>query len=84
MSQGVDCLICLPKTAWPRLVVLKKDADVKAINNGMKAAQIESFAYEEDPIVPCDDIGDTHGSVFDPGMTLEIAADSKKAFKVFT
>ncbi len=65
-------------------VVLKKDADVKAINNAMKAAKNESFAYEEDPIVSCDVIGDTHGSVFDPGMTLEIAADSKKAFKVFT
>ena len=28
-------------------VVLKKDADVKAINNAMKAAKNESFAYEE-------------------------------------
>ena len=50
----------------------------------MKAALNESSAYEEDPIVSCDVSGDTHGAGFDPAMTLEISADSKKVFKVFT
>ncbi|MGL4647449.1 MAG: type I glyceraldehyde-3-phosphate dehydrogenase [Mycoplasmoidaceae bacterium] len=65
-------------------VVLKKDASLTSVNKAMKAAANESFGYEEAPIVSCDVIGDTHGSIFDPGMTLELDVDNGKAFKVFT
>lgn len=65
-------------------VELDKDATVESINKAMKAAANESFAYLDDPIVSVDIIGDDHGSVFDPELTMELIHDGKKAFKVFT
>lgn len=65
-------------------VVLKKDANVDKINKAMKASSSESFMYQDDEIVSCDVIGDTHGSVFDPNMTIQLEVDGNKAFKVFS
>ena len=42
----------------------------------MKAAQNESFAYNDDLIVSSDIIGDTHGSIFDATQT-EVTTDGK-------
>ncbi len=65
-------------------VVLKKDTTVAEINKAMKAASNASFEYLEAPIVSCDVIGNTHGSIFDPEMSIELNVDGKKAFKLFT
>ncbi|MGL4769124.1 MAG: type I glyceraldehyde-3-phosphate dehydrogenase [Mycoplasmoidaceae bacterium] len=67
-------------------VVLKKNASVEKINAAVKkfANKNESFLYQEDLIVSCDVIGDTHGSVFDPNLTMEIESAGKKSFKVFS
>lgn len=65
-------------------IELKKDATVDEINKAMKAAANESLAYLEDPIVSVDVIGDDHGSMFDPSLTMELEHDGKKAFKIFT
>lgn len=65
-------------------IEFEKDATVESINEVMKKAANESLAYLEDPIVSVDVIGDDHGSMFDPSMTMELKHDGKKSFKVFT
>ena len=54
-------------------VLLKKPAAVEEINAAMKAASEGELkgvlGYTEDPIVSSDIIGETHGSIFDAGMT---------------
>lgn len=66
-------------------VTLEKDASVSKINEAMKKAanKNDSFFYEEDLIVSSDIIGDTHGSIFDPNLTMELSTNGKKSFKVF-
>ncbi len=43
---------------------------VDEINAAMKAAASDSFAYNEDPIVSSDIVGETHGSIFDATQTM--------------
>ncbi len=59
-----------------------KKVTVAAINEAMANKASSSFAYEIDPIVSSDIIGDTHGSIFDSLMTKEITVDGKKLFKL--
>lgn len=65
-------------------VELKKQPTVEEINAAMKAAANESLAYLEDQIVSSDIIGDTHGALFDPFLTMALDVDGKKTYKTFT
>ncbi len=51
-------------------VVRGKDVTADAINAAMKAKASDSFAYNTDPIVSCDIIGSTYGSIFDATQTM--------------
>ncbi len=51
-------------------VVKGKDITVDSINAAMKAQSSASFGYNEDPIVSCDLIGSTYGSLFDATQTM--------------
>lgn len=55
-------------------VILEKEATVEEINAAMKAAATsgplaKTFEYCDEPIVSIDIVGNTHGSIFDSGMT---------------
>ena len=50
--------------------VVKGDVTVDLVNAAMKAAQTESFGYNEDPIVSKDIVGMTYGSLFDATQTM--------------
>lgn len=65
-------------------VELKAQPSVEEINSAMKKAANESFGYLEDEIVSSDIIGDCHGSVFDPFLTMSLDVGGKKTYKVFT
>ncbi|MBQ7172958.1 MAG: type I glyceraldehyde-3-phosphate dehydrogenase [Clostridia bacterium] len=56
-------------------VVKKKDVTVEGINAAMKAAESDSFGYNEEPIVSTDIIGETHGSIFDATQTMVAKID---------
>lgn len=51
-------------------VVKGKDVTPEKINAAMKAQASESFGYNTDPIVSCDVIGSTYGSIFDATQTM--------------
>ena len=51
-------------------VVKGKDVTVEGINAAMKAAQSDSFGYNEDQIVSSDVIGMRYGSLFDATQTM--------------
>ncbi len=54
------------------LVAVVKGDDVtpESINAAMKAQSSDSFGYNTDPIVSCDVIGSTYGSIFDATQTM--------------
>ena len=56
-------------------VVEGKDVTVDGINAAMKAAESDSFAYNEEEIVSSDVIGETHGSIFDATQTMVVKID---------
>ena len=49
--------------------VVKGEVTVEQINECMKAAQSDSYGYNEDEIVSTDIVGETHGSIFDATKT---------------
>jgi glyceraldehyde 3-phosphate dehydrogenase len=51
-------------------VVKGKDVTKDAVNAAMKAAESDSFAYNEEEIVSSDIIDETHGSIFDSTQTM--------------
>lgn len=51
-------------------VVKGTDVTVEGINVAMKAAQSDSFGYNEDEIVSSDIVGITYGSLFDATQTM--------------
>ena len=51
-------------------VVKGTDVTVEGINASMKAAQSDSFGYNEDEIVSSDIVGITYGSLFDATQTM--------------
>jgi glyceraldehyde 3-phosphate dehydrogenase len=61
----------------------KKSPTVDEINKAMKAAESETLGYNGDEIVSCDIIGESHGSIFDPKLTMMMDVDGKKLYKVF-
>ena len=56
-------------------VVKGKDVTVEGINAAMKAAASDSFGYTEEPLVSCDIIGITYGSLFDATQTMVTKID---------
>ena len=52
------------------VAVVKGAVTVDQINDAMKAAQTESYGYNEDPIVSSDIIGMRYGSLFDATQTM--------------
>ena len=51
-------------------VVKGEDITVEKINEAMKASRSASFGYTEEPLVSCDIIGCTYGSLFDATQTM--------------
>ncbi|ANZ58449.1 type I glyceraldehyde-3-phosphate dehydrogenase [Fructilactobacillus lindneri] len=49
--------------------ILDKKVTVDDINDAMKKHESEAYGYTDDYIVSSDIIGNSHGSVFDPGQT---------------
>lgn len=49
--------------------VASRDVTVEEINAAMKEAADDTLAYTEDPIVSTDIVTDSHGSIFDAGLT---------------
>ena len=66
-------------------VVKGTDVTVEGINAAMKAAQSDSFGYNEDEIVSSDIVGITYGSLFDATQTMvnKVADDLYEVQVVF-
>lgn len=68
--DGMAIRVPTPDVSVVELVVnLTRDATVDEINNAMRAAQSETFGYNELPLVSVDFKGDTHSSIFDASQT---------------
>ena len=72
--DGISVRVPVPVGSLVDLTVqLKTSTTVEEINAAMKAASEGELkgilGYTEDPIVSSDIIGETHGSIFDSGMT---------------
>ena len=65
------------------VVELKKSPTVEEINKAMKAASNETLGYNDEEIVSCDIISETHGSIFDPKLTMALDVEGKKMYKLF-
>ena len=63
---------------------LKKSPNIEEINQCIKENVSETLGYNDDNIVSSDIIGETHGSIFDPKLTMMIDVDGKKMYKLFT
>ncbi|EHI73321.1 putative glyceraldehyde-3-phosphate dehydrogenase [Streptococcus criceti] len=67
--------VATPTGSLTELVsVVKCPVTVDEVNAAMKAAETESFSYNNEQIVSTDIIGDTHGSIFDATQT-EVTTD---------
>ena len=62
-------------------VVKGTDVTVEGINAAMKAAQSDSFGYNEDEIVSSDIVGMTYGSLFDATQTKVMTVGDKQLVK---
>lgn len=68
--DGMAIRVPTPDVSVVELVAnLTRDATVDEINNAMRAAQSETFGYNELPLVSVDFKGDTHSSIFDASQT---------------
>lgn len=65
-------------------VELKKSPSVDEINKVMEKEANETLGYNADQIVSCDIIGETHGSIFDPNLTMMLDVNGQKMYKLFT
>lgn len=65
-------------------VELEKSTTVDQINEVMKKNANETLGYNGDEIVSCDIISETHGSIFDPKLTMMIDVNGNKMYKLFT
>ena len=61
---------------------LDKKVTVEEINAAMKAVANESYGYTEDPIVSCDIIGSSFGSLFDGTQTKVMEVNGEQLVKV--
>ncbi|MBR2511074.1 MAG: type I glyceraldehyde-3-phosphate dehydrogenase [Alphaproteobacteria bacterium] len=68
--DGMAIRVPTPDVSVVELVVnLAHDATVEEINNAMRAAQSETFGYNDKPLVSIDFTHDAHSSIFDAGQT---------------
>ena len=68
--DGMAIRVPTPDVSVVELVAnLKSDASVEAINDAMRAAQSETFGYNDLPLVSIDFTHDAHSSVFDATLT---------------
>ncbi|MCF0158804.1 MAG: type I glyceraldehyde-3-phosphate dehydrogenase [Veillonella sp.] len=65
-------------------VELEKSPTVDEINACVKANVSETMGYNDEEIVSCDVINETHGSIFDPKLTMMLDVNGKKTYKLFT
>lgn len=63
---------------------LKKSPTVEQLNSYVKSKVNDTLGYNGDEIVSTDIIGETHGSIFDPKLTMVLDVDGKKLYKLFT
>ena len=63
---------------------LKKSPSVDEINAWVKKNVSETLGYNDESIVSCDIIGESHGSIFDPKLTMMLDVNGKKIYKLFT
>lgn len=63
---------------------LKKSPTVEEINKLVKSKCNDTLGYNGDEIVSSDIIGETHGSIFDPKLTMMLDVKGKKMYKLFT
>ena len=63
---------------------LKKSPSVEEINKFVKSKCSDTLGYNDDEIVSADIIGQTHGSIFDPDLTMMLEVDGKRLYKLFT
>ena len=63
---------------------LKKSPSVEQINKCVKANVSATMGYNDEEPVSCDIIGETHGSIFDPKLTMMLDVKGKKMYKLFT
>ena len=63
-------------TILTAVIKTDKEVTVDAINAAMKAAQTESFGYNEDEIVSSDIVGMRYGSLFDATQTMVLPLDN--------
>jgi glyceraldehyde 3-phosphate dehydrogenase len=62
---------------------LEQTPSVEEINKAIEKASNETLGYNADEIVSSDIIGETHGSIFDPKLTMRLDVDGKSIYKVF-
>lgn len=68
--DGMAIRVPTPDVSVVELVVnLERAATVDAVNNAMRAAQSETFGYNDIPLVSIDFTGDAHSSIFDASQT---------------
>ena len=63
---------------------LKKTPTIEQINACVKKNTSETMGHNDDGIVSVDIINETHGSIFDPKLTMMLEVDGKKMYKLFT
>lgn len=63
---------------------LKKSPTVEEINKLVKSKCNDTLGYNDDEIVSSDIIGERHGSIFDPKLTMMLEVDGKRLYKLFT
>lgn len=62
---------------------LSKSPTVEELNKALASAANETLAYNGDEIVSSDVIGESHGSIFDPKLTMRLDVENKHMYKVF-
>lgn len=63
---------------------LKKSPSVEELNKYIKSKCNDTLGYNDEEIVSSDIIGETHGSIFDPKLTMMLEVDGKRMYKLFT
>lgn len=73
---------CITGSLTELVCTLDKKVTVEEINAAMKEAATESYGYTEDPIVSCDVIGMSYGSLFDATQTKIMEVNGEQLVKV--
>ena len=68
--DGMAIRVPTPDVSVVELVAnLEKSATVESVNDAMRAAQSETFGYNDKPLVSIDFTNDAHSSIFDAAQT---------------